>query len=366
MNLNLFLGKSILVLLLSVLVVSCEKKPVTVQPSRQNITESVYASGVIKGRNQYQVYSNVTALVEKVLISEGDLVKKGTPIIKLVNKIAKLNEENAGLSAEFASLPSNVERLDELKNTIDLAKLKMENDKSLLARQQNLWAQKIGTRNEYELRELNYKIAVSAYETARLRYAETVKQLRFQEQQSRKNLQIITASASEYIIRSEHNGRVYNILKETGEMVTPQNAVATIGDQQFFLIELQVDEYDIAKVKAGQDVVLTMDSFEGQVFEARIRRIIPYMNERSKSFTVEADFLNEPPTLYPNLTCEANIVITQKNKTLTIPRDYLLEGEFVLLEKNKKRKVITGLIDYERVEIVDGLKGNEKLVKPNP
>jgi hypothetical protein len=88
------------------------------------------------------------------------------------------------------------------------------------------------------------------------------------------------------------------------------------------------------------------------------------MNERSKSFTVEAVFLKNPPSLYPNLTCEANIAIQEKQNVLTIPRSYLLEGDYVLLSNKEKRKVIVGLKDYELVEIISGLTLEDHILKP--
>ena len=87
------------------------------------------------------------------------------------------------------------------------------------------------------------------------------------------------------------------------------------------------------------------------------------MNERSKSFTVEAGLVKQPPALFPNLTCEANIVIAEKEKALTIPRACLLEGDYVLLATKEKRKVTTGLKDYQKVEILSGLKVTDIILK---
>ena len=356
--------KSPYIVILWAFCISCGKKAETVHPTIGSITESVYASGIIKSANQYQVFSTVTGLVDQVPVSEGDLISKRGPVIRLVSKVARMNVENADLNATFSSVSSNAERLNELEKSIFLAKLKMENDASLLERQKNLWIQKIGTRNEFEQRELSYNNSLNAYETAKLRYAETLKDLRFQELQSRKTRQIVHTSADDYTVRSDRNGRVYTLLKKPGEMVTPQTAIAIIGDADKFLIELQIDEYDIAKLRIGQKIMVNMDSYRGKTFEAKVSKIIPYMNERSKSFTIEATFVKAPATLYPNLTCEANIVISQKDKALTIPRDYLLNGGFVLLEKDKKQKVSTGLMDFQRVEILAGLKGDENLIKP--
>jgi hypothetical protein len=130
------------------------------------------------------------------------------------------------------------------------------------------------------------------------------------------------------------------------------------------MLELQIDEYDIAKVRLGQHIFVTFDSYKGEVFTAEVKTIYPIMNDRSKSFTVEAEFLKAPPVLYPNLTAEANIVIQTKEKALTIPRAYLVDETYVLKENNEKKKVKTGLKDYEKVEILGGLSASEEIVKP--
>jgi hypothetical protein len=88
------------------------------------------------------------------------------------------------------------------------------------------------------------------------------------------------------------------------------------------------------------------------------------MNERSKSFSVEAVFLTQPPVLYPNLTAEANIVIQEKKRALTIPVNYLVNDSTVLISKNKTRVVKTGLKDYQKVEILNGLTAGDIIYKP--
>jgi hypothetical protein len=88
------------------------------------------------------------------------------------------------------------------------------------------------------------------------------------------------------------------------------------------------------------------------------------MNERTRSFTVEADFISKPVALFPNLTTEANIIIRVKQQVITIPRNYLVDENYVLDENNKKVKVTTGLKDYLKVEIVNGLSATSTILKP--
>jgi HlyD family secretion protein len=358
MYLKLFYGLTVL------LFFSCTKKREKTNPVIENITSSVYASGVIKTKNQYQVFSTVNGLIKEILVTEGDIVKKGTPLMKVVNETAQLNSENAKLAADYAAVSSNLDKLNELKINITQAKNKMDNDKSLLQKQRNLWQQNIGTQNELDQRELSYKNSANAYQAAILRYNELKKQLDFSAQQSQKNLQISTTIAKDFTIKSGTNGKVYTILKEPGEMVNTQSPIAIIGDANDFLLELQVDEYDIASIRNGQKIFIKLDSYREKVFEAAVTKINPIMNEKSKSFTVEANFISKPAVLFPNLTTEANIIIETKEKALLIPRSYLTDGDFVIMENKEKRKVVTGLKDYQKVEILSGLNANDIILKP--
>lgn len=343
---------------------SCQGKQEKTTPTVENISESVYASGVVKSKDQHQVFPTVSGTIQQILVTEGDVVKRGDPLLKVENNTARLSTENARLAAEYARVSANTEKLNELQEAINLARSRKQNDSLLLVRQRNLWANRIGTRVELEQRELSYKNAVTAYKSAILRYNDLKKQLDFAARQSQKNLQISQSMSDDYTVKSEISGKVYSVLKEKGEMVSPQSPVAVIGDADEFILELQVDEYDIARVMPGQKVLLNLDSYRGQVFEAKVYKINPAMNERTRSFTVEASFVTTPPALYPNLTTEANIIIQAKENALTIPRDYLLEGSFVLTEDDEKVQVKTGLKDYQKVEILDGLTKEKVIVKP--
>lgn len=170
---------------------------------------------------------------------------------------------------------------------------------------------------------MNWRIQFAAnYQATIFRYNDLKKQLGFAAAQSKKLLSISKTNAQDFIIRSQTDGRVYNISKEIGEMVNVQSPVAIIGDAESFIAELQVDENDIARIKKGQRILLSLDSYKGKVFEAVVDKIDPIMNERTLTFTVEMDFTQKPPVLYPYLTTEANIIIQSKEKSDDHPEDF--------------------------------------------
>lgn len=353
----------ILLLFVFVLAIpSCKNKSETTKPTIENISESVYASGYVKAKNQYNVYATVTGIIQDIMVAEGDSVSKEMPIIKIQNQSSALNAENAKMAAELAK--SGTDKLNELKAGLEIAKLKLSNDSSTYSRQKKLWEQQVGSLNELEQRELNYKNSQTNYNIALLRYNDAKKQYDFSTKQTGNVFQINNEQEENYSIKSKIDGRLYSLLKEKGELVRPEGPIAVIGSANDFYLELQVDENDIAKVNVGQKVLITLNSYKNQSFEATITKVNTIMNERTRSFTIEAKFNKTPSKLYPNLSVEANIILRSQQNALTIPRNYLIEDTYVLNESNEKIKVETGLKDYRKVEILSGITENDVIVKP--
>jgi HlyD family secretion protein len=342
----------------------CSSKEELTKPVLQNITQSVYASGVVKSRHQYQVFSPVNGIIRQVHVEEGALVQRGAVLISLVNDAPKLNAENAEIALQYTSPALNQDRLGELLEAINFAHVKLQNDSMLFERQQRLWKNEIGSLNDLERRELAWKNAMSAYESAIHRYNESKKQIQFSSLQSSKQLQISRVIADGYVVRAQQSGKIYSLLKEAGEMVNTQMPIAVIGDADEFLLELKVDEFDIASVQPGQQLFITMDSHKGEVFQGIICNITPIMNESSRSFTVEASFTKSPKNLFPHLTAEANILIRTKENAITIPRSFITDESYVILKDGRKRKVEIGLKDYEKAEIISGLSKDDMIKKP--
>jgi len=355
--------KLIFILFLSFLI-SCKNKTVKIKPIVSAISESVYASGTIKSNQQYQAFATANGTIQTIYVQEGDSVKIGTPVLLIANELQQLNTNNAALTARFNEVGANQGKLNDAKQLIAFQNNKMKNDSILLIRQQNLWKQNIGTKVELEQRELAYENSTLTYKSAVIKYNDLKKQLDFMALQSKTNLEISQKQAGDFTLKSEVNGVVYKLYKEKGEAVNSQTPLALIGNNNQFTLEMQVDEYDIFKIKNGLKVLITMDSYKDKVFEAKVYNISPMMNERSKTFLVKASFVNPPEKLYPFVSFEANIVIQTKQKALLIPRNLLLNDSTVVKSNDEKVVIKTGLKDYQMVEILSGINANDELINP--
>lgn len=355
----LFLFSLILFLTLS----SCTNKSDSITPEIKNITESVYASGFIKSKNQYEVFGKTNNVVKKIFVTEGTTVLKGDPIFQMDNKNLKLSTKNAKLTSTSADYKININKLLDAKKAIELAEKNLINDSLQYQRQKNLWKQNIGSKLEFERKELSYQNSKVELSRSKTNYDDLKRQLKLASDQSKNNLEIAKLMEDDFIIRSEIDGVVYKVNKEEGELISSLDPIVIIGTKDFIL-ELNIDEFDIVKVKKGQSVIIRMDSYQSQIFEGEITVIYPMMNIRTRSFKAEAIFKKTPNELYPNLTVEANILLYTKQNVLTIPRKYLVNDSSVVLEGGKIKKIEVGLMDYDLVEIISGIDKTTKIEMP--
>ena len=352
------------ILFLLIILVSCKDKREKTSPVLKTITESVYASGAVKSNQQYQILAGVNGKIEKIFVAEGQEVEAGSKLFLMSNSIQQYTENNAKLNAENASLAANQSRLVEVEQQVNWQFNKLKFDSSLYYRQLALFKQQVGSQLELEQKELNYQNAKTAYLSAKVRRDELAKLIKLQAKQSVNNLKISQQQASDFEVKSLFKGTIYQINKKVGEVVTAQTPIGLIGDSRLFTLEMQVDENDIFKINLNQEVLITMDSYKGQVFKAIVNRISPIMNDKNKTFLVEADFTVGPPKVYPNITFEANILVQRKEKALLIPRNYLINDSTVVKENGEQVLVQTGLKDLQMVEILSGLNEADVIVKP--
>jgi HlyD family secretion protein len=349
------------------ILISCFKKELTeTQPKKGDVTESVYASGIVKAENQYIVYSTVNGVLQTINVEVGQTITEGQALFQIESDKANLNTENAQLAYQLSKQDNNYirDKISEMETKVQAAKDKLALDLSIYNRNKNIKKYNIISEVDYERIELAYKNSNSNYEAAVKQLAQLKSQLQNDQTRNSINLKISQKTKSDYTIKSAFYGELFDVLVKKGSMVTIQTPLAIIGKKNSYLLELEVDENDMVRVKLGQTMLVSLDSYKGKVFEATVDKIYPIMDERSRTFKIEAHFINTPQQLYPNLTAEANIVIKIRKDVITIPKSYLIDGEYVLVNKDEKRKVKVGLSDYQNAEILSGLTVDETIYLP--
>ena len=349
------------------LIWACSGSGKEIKPERTNITESVYASVELQPDSLYQAFAVVSGIIEEIMVREGDIVNPGDPLIRIRNEAPELNLANARLAVEKAQsdLSGTNSALADLENQINTAELQKKDDSLNYNRQKRLWEQNIGSKLEYERKQLAYELTSNRLDNLTTAYEKLRRDLEINYQQAMINLRVAEVNTGDYTVRSRIHGKVYAVTKQIGEKVSLQEPVAELGSQQSFILELLIDERDIARIKLGQQVVIRLEAYEDEVFNAMISKIYPQKNERNQTFLVEAAFAGKTPAeMYAGLSGEASIIIKEREGVLTIPLEYLSEDITVLTSQGPV-KVETGLRGLNRVEIVSGIDENTTIRLPN-
>ena len=330
------------------------------------LTQSVYVSVTVQPDSLYEVFSSVNGILACNLVSEGEKVKKAAPLLQIINNTLKLNTENVRLSYELAqkNYSGNTAVLLSIEDEIKAAQLKLYNDSINFFRQKNLWEQRIGSKAQFDSKQLSYELSRNNIGSIKTKYNRTKNELETQLNQASNSYKNLIITAQDYTVTSKINGKVYALYKNPGEIVSPQQPLALLGSKDTFVIELLVDEVDIVTIFEEQKVVVTLDAYPNEIFLAQVTRIYPNKDERSQTFKVEATFTDPPKTLYPGLSGEGNIIIAVKENGLTIPRDFLFDKNKVKTEAGII-EVTTGLQTEDQIEIRSGISTKTRLLKPD-
>ncbi len=348
-------------LLLAEMISCTNSEKSSVNPTIDSITVSVYANASIESANQYAVYSAVTGRVVDVLKKEGDKVKSGEPILRLENIQATANFSTAKSALETAK--NNERQLLDLKSQLEVQLEQLKLDSSNYFRQKRLWEQQIGSYNQLEIKKLAYDASLNSVKTLKNKISVTFKQLEFNTQQAKNNAETSGKLLSDFVVSSAISGDIFLLNAKVGDWISPVKSIAVIGNANHYILRLNIDEIDISQIHENQTAIVSLDAYPGKSFKAHVSRIIPIMDQKNQSFTVEAVFDELPGKLYPGLSAEVNIITHVKPKALLIPLSYLGKNNKVNTDKGEV-EVKTGLKNMQWVEILDGISANATLFEP--
>ena len=352
-------------ILFGLVITACDNGQEKMVPTVTTITQSVYSSVIIQPDSVYNVYAAVGGILDKNLVNEGDAVFKGSPLLQVVNTTQKLSTENSRLSLQLAqqNYKGNAAVLRSLEEEIKTARLNLANDSINYLRQKNLWDKKIGSKLEYDTKELNYQRSKNKLAQLTAQYQRTKNELETGVNQAKNAYDAAMVNTGDFTVKSKINGKVYALFKSPGEVVSIMEPLAQIGSATKFLIEMLVDEVDIVNVALKQQVIVRLDAYQDTVFVARVSKIYPKKDQRNQTFLIEALFDKAPPVLYPGLAGEASIVIAQKDNALVIPKVYLVDNNRVQTD-NGMVQVQLGLQSMNEVEIISGIGKDTVIYKP--
>lgn len=343
---------------------SCRGKREVTCPVIKPFTEAVYAYGTVKAYNQHTIYATHAGVLKSIIAPENSIVKAGENIAEIIDETVdhKLSHAEWMLKSAQLNMNESSPALAQLDSEIASLKKKLYDDSLNYQRYKELYNKNATSRVEFEKHELAFQKSKYMLEELHMRKKERMMQLKAQYMDALNTWNLRNAEKKQHKIKSMINGKIYRWFKTEGELVKPQEAIALAGDNEKFIYELQIEEAEFSKIKVGQTVWLTLDAFGEKVFKAKITRMIPLIDNHTRTCRVEATPEDTDVTLLPGMTVEANIIIQKKDSALVLPKKYVLPGDSVIMDNGEKRKIITGLRNADYVEILQGLNTSDKVI----
>jgi HlyD family secretion protein len=348
----------------------CSSRSDHSNPEQKPLMEAVYASGFVVSKNEYQVFAQAEGYVVETVAPEGTDVKKGDVIFNLESQQQNARYRMAKEAYDMAS--SNYRNgspvLSELEAAVRSAKTKAQYDSANFARYNNLLKENATPRADYDRIKLVFENSKNDLLLYGSRYDKVKNQLLLELKNAENQWKIASEESGRYSVRSEIDGRVYKTLKEKGELVRRNEAVAILGSGDAFYLRLSVDEMDIRKVKEGQEIFVKIDAFADHVFQATVSKVHPLVDSREQSLRVDADFTKPLVDGFSGLAVETNIVIQKKERALVIPKSLLLTGDSVFIQTrdgSRKVKIKKGIETLDEVEVLEGLTPENVLLVKN-
>jgi HlyD family secretion protein len=175
------------------------------------------------------------------------------------------------------------------------------------------------------------------------------------------------AAVAEAALVAPFAGVVGEIKVNPGDTTSPGAEVLTLLGFASFHVSAQVNEMDVAELRAGQDAQVRFDAFPGQTVDGRLGEIPSFGTYQNglTVFEVMVSFDPDDLLLRPGMSANVSVRLFRKDDVLIVPamavqRDE--EGQFVLVvqgRQTERRHVQLGISDGINVEVVQGLEKGE-------
>ncbi|MFH1765276.1 MAG: efflux RND transporter periplasmic adaptor subunit, partial [Gemmatimonadota bacterium] len=154
-----------------------------------------------------------------------------------------------------------------------------------------------------------------------------------------------------------------------GGMVDEATEILTIMDLSRLWVEADVYEKDIARIRNGQKVVVSVPAYAGDSFRGVITYVGDVLDPDTRTITVRTEVDNTDSKLKPGMFAALAIELSQNGTALVVPSEAVLDDEgeylvFIRLDGNRfePRHVTVGTRENGFIEVTGGLEAGEQVV----
>ena len=380
----------------------------------ENMKDTIFYTGIVNLDKELTVFSQTNGIIENMNLEIGERINKND-IIALIdkeqlnikkNKMEEKSEINDSkieksvldkkilkekinlLSINIKEVEKNIEEIEsKIKSgSINLSVLKNQYQRDL-----DLFKNNALPKSKFEISEANYLASIENLEQLNIlldkakinkeKIINEQKQLNLHDMQIDTSLKQIKAEkAIDYEdikdinlqlsyteIRSNVNGIILEKYKEGGELLGVGQAIIKIGDDSRINLLINIPEELANKLNIGLSANIKFNGIEN-IYTGILTKKYPEINKKTGLLSLEFQVNNEENLLKKGMTGKLELVLEEKNNVLKIPKEAIIEKNgksyvFVVVNNYaEEREVLLGITDDSNVEVLKGLKMQDKIV----
>lgn len=352
---------SFIILIASALLAGCSKKQeVAIKPpvavdlataATADLTEGIEVTGNLEPKFSADVKTQIPGLVKEVYVTQWVRVRKGQPL-------ARIDVAEAEALTRRAEAAVVAARAQLAQSQVSLARAEREEVRSLKLKEAGLATQQAVDDSRTETAAARARVESSR---AQIRVAEE----EVHQTKARFAKGLVTAPLDGVVALRDVN---------VGDLASDAAAgkpIFRVVDNRILNLTVTVPSADSARVKIGQPLEFTVDALPGKTFSGKVMFINPELSTADRSLKVVAEVLNGSELLKGGLFAKGRIVTGKRGGVVQVPRSvlagydtaqqtatlFVADGQLARL-----RKVKTGAVSGELVEIREGLKTGEKYI----
>ena len=343
------------------------------------IRSVVSTNGKIEPVNNFEAHAPLSTSVQRVLVKEGDSVKKGQLLVTLDDADARAQAARAqtqlkGAQADLAAIERGGNQEEVLNLNVQQVKARTEHDSA----KHNLDAlkklQEQGAASTGEVREAENNLARVDAQIEFLKQKQTkrysnpeVARVHAQREEAQAAFDATQDILAKSNVRAPFDGTVYSLPVKQGGFVNSGDLLLQLADLRKVVVRAFVDEPDIARLAPGDPIEITWDAVPGRIWQATVAAVPSTVRLRGTRNVGETTSIvdNKDFKLLPNINVSVAIVAAEHDNVLVVPREAVRTDEstpYVLQivgHSLKRQNVETALTNLTQVEIARGLSAKD-------
>ena len=340
-------------------------------------------TGVVEANETVRVTSEIMGQAKEVKVKDGEGVNKGDILIVLGDEQIKIQVAQAqatldSIQASYDKVKSGArpQEIKQAESAVLQAKINRDSAEENYLRMKKLSSEKAISEQQYEQAKNQYEIADVQYQSAQESYGlviegageEDIKSVEAQVRQAKAALDMAKYQLKKTQITAPISGKVTSVTVSSGEMVSPSIPLLSIIDVSRIFVKVGISEKDISKIKEGQKVNLEIDAFPEERFQGEVVSRGVAVDQISKTLEVKIEILQPEVQIPVGVFARGDILVKTNQDALIISSSALTrkkDGIYVyVIEEGiaRQKEVVLGIIQDERVEILEGLSEEEEIV----